>query len=327
MSIHHPRRGSLGYSPRKRARSEIPHFNSWPEISGEPRLQGFAGYKAGMTHALLVDYRPMSTTSGQEVQVPVTVIETPPMKVVGIRFYERTPYGLRTLTEKWCDKLDKELAKRICMPKKGREKKETEVEKVEDVRVIAHTTPKHAPIPKKTPEIMEIRIGGGTIEQRIKYAEDLLGKEIDITQYAKEGKMVDIAGITKGKGWQSAIKRWGVKLLSHKNSKRRRMIGTQGPWNPSYVAREVPQGGQTGYHQRTEYNKRILKIGEKPEEIVPKGGFVNYGIIRNKYLLIHGSVPGVVKRLVRLRDPARLKGVFVEKPELKYISVASKQGK
>ncbi|MEW6070924.1 MAG: 50S ribosomal protein L3 [Candidatus Thermoplasmatota archaeon] len=327
MSVHRPRRGSLGYSPRKRAYSEIPHFNSWPEISGEPRLQGFAGYKAGMTHVLLVDYRPTSTTSGQEVQVPVTIIETPPMKVVGIRLYERTPYGLRTFTEIWCDKLDEELAKRTSLPKKRKEAKKIDFDKVEDVRVIAHTLPKNVTgIPKKVPELMEIRIGGGTIEERIKYANLILGKEIDITQYAKDGKMVDVVAVTKGKGWQSAIKRWGVKLLSHKDSKRRRMIGTQGPWNPSYVMREVPQGGQTGYHQRTEYNKRILKIGEKPDEIIPTGGFVNYGIIRNKYLVIHGSVPGTVKRLVRLRDPIRAKGVFVEKPELRYISIASKQG-
>lgn len=104
------------------------------------------------------------------------------------------------------------------------------------------------------------------------------------------------------------------------------MIGTQGPWNPSYVLRQVPQAGQVGCHQRTEYNKRILKIGEKPEEILPKGGFLNYGVIRNKYILIHGSIPGGVKRLVRLRDPIRVKGVFVEKPEIRYISLESKQG-
>jgi len=74
---HRPRRGSMGFSPRKRSESPIPHFSSWPDIDGTPKVQGFAGYKAGMTHATIVDYRPTSTTSGQEVQVPVTVVEVP----------------------------------------------------------------------------------------------------------------------------------------------------------------------------------------------------------------------------------------------------------
>src|SRR5439155_25082110 len=79
---HRPRHGSMGFSPRKRSESPIPHFSSWPDVDGgTPRLQGFAGYKAGMTHAIVVDYRPTSTTSGQEVQVPVTVVEVPPMRV------------------------------------------------------------------------------------------------------------------------------------------------------------------------------------------------------------------------------------------------------
>jgi large subunit ribosomal protein L3 len=328
MCPHHPKRGSLGYSPRKRARKEVPHFNSWPEISGEPRIQGFGGYKVGMTHVLLIDYRPTSTTAGQEVQVPVTIVETPPMKVVGIRFYKYTPYGLKTITELWASTLDKELQKRITFPEKKNEREEKlSLEEIEEVRVLAHTLPKLVTgIPKKAPELMEIRVGGGTIKERIEYAKKLLGKEIDVTQFAKEGKMVDVAAITKGKGWQGVIKRWGVKLLAHKNSKRRRMIGTQGPWNPSYILREVPQAGQLGYHQRVEFNKRILKVGEKPEEIIPKGGFLNYGIIRNKYLVIHGTIPGPAKRLIRLRDPIRPKGVYIEKPELRYISLESKQG-
>jgi len=67
---HRPRRGSMGYSPRKRARAETPHIKSWPEGRDKPKIQGFLGYKAGMTHAFVVDYRPTSTTSGREVVCP-----------------------------------------------------------------------------------------------------------------------------------------------------------------------------------------------------------------------------------------------------------------
>ena len=74
-----PKRGSRAYGPRKRAQSQTPRLDSWPEISGAPKIQGFAGYKAGMTHAFVVDKRAKSTTSGMEVQTPVTVVEVPPM--------------------------------------------------------------------------------------------------------------------------------------------------------------------------------------------------------------------------------------------------------
>ncbi|HEC82536.1 MAG TPA: 50S ribosomal protein L3 [Thermoplasmatales archaeon] len=318
-----PKRGSYGYSPRKRAISETPRIKSWPEDGNEPVLQGFAGYKAGMTHVLLVDYRPTSTTSGQEVVVPVTVIETPPMKVAGIRFYEYTPYGLKTKTEIWADDVE-ELSKRIPIPKKRREKN---VDGFDEVRAIVYTQPKKITgVPKKVPDLMEIRIGGGDLQKRREYGESILGKEIKVNDVFKEGEMIDTIAVTKGKGFQGHVKRWGVKLLHHKNRKHRRMIGTLGPWL-SWVRPTVPQAGQMGYHKRTEYNKRILKIGENGEEITPAGGFPHYGVVRNEYLIIHGSVPGCVKRIVRMRPAVRYwKGVKVEKPEITYISTTSKQG-
>ncbi|MCD6541975.1 MAG: 50S ribosomal protein L3, partial [Thermoplasmata archaeon] len=53
----------------------------------------------------------------------------------------------------------------------------------------------------------------------------------------------------------------------------------------------------------------------------------HYGIVRNQYVIIHGSVPGPVKRLIRFRDAIRyIKGIKVEKPEITYISTMSKQG-
>jgi large subunit ribosomal protein L3 len=321
----------MGYSPRKRARRETAKFSNWPEGGDQPKLQGFAGYKAGMTHAFVEDYRPTSTTSGQEVQIPVTVLETPPMRIAGIRFYEQTAYGTKTITEIWAEKLQKELARLLPIPKKSKSKKgwdEIEELEVDDLHAIAYTQPKLVTgIPKKKPELMELRIGGGTIKERMKYAKSILGKEIAINDFANEGDMIDVVAITTGKGFQGHVKRWGVKLLTHKNSKHRRMIGTLGPWHPSYVMSEVPQAGQTGYHQRTEYNKRVLKIGENGEEITPNGGFIKYGVIRNNYVILHGSIPGPVKRLIRLRDPIRRRGVKVERaPNITYISTESKQG-
>ena len=108
---HHPRRGSMGFSPRKRAKAETPHIKSWPVGNDKQKIQGFLGYKAGMTHAFVVDYRPTSTTSGREVIMPVSVVETPPIKVAAVRAYKKTYNGLQTIGEKWAIKLDSELSK------------------------------------------------------------------------------------------------------------------------------------------------------------------------------------------------------------------------
>ncbi len=326
-----PRKGSKAYSPRKRAASQTPRLDSWPEISEGPKLQGFAGYKAGMTHAFVVDYRPKSLTSGQEIQVPVTVLEVPPMKVAAVRVYESTRYGLRTVGEVWSNSLNSELSRRLPIPKNyDPEKAWNDLSKsdIDDVRVLTYTQPKLVSgVPKKVPELMETRIGGGTIEERLEYAKSLLGKEVSVSDFVKDGGIIDVSAITKGKGFQGAVKRWGIKLLHHKNSKHRRLVGNLGPKRPGYVRPTVPQGGQMGYHQRTEFNKRVLKIGEKGEEITPKGGFLNYGDIKNNYVLIHGSVPGPTKRLIRLRDPVRPNGTMLkEAPNITYVSIQSKQG-
>lgn len=327
-----PRKGSMGYSPRKRARSITARISSWPESEGDAaKLQGFAGYKAGMTHAFMVDYRPKSTTAGQEVQVPVTVVEVPPMRVCGIRMYDISPYGRKVVGEVWSAKLDKHLSRRLPVPKKYDEKGAwSKAEKLEydDIRVLVHTQPVLVSgLPKKKPELMEIRVGGGTLEARKEYAKGILGKTVTINDFTKEGEMVDVSSITKGKGWQGVTKRWGTKLLMHKNSKHRRLIGTHGLKRPNYVWPTTPQGGQIGFHQRTELNKRILKIGEKGEEVTPKGGFISYGEVRNPYLLVHGSVPGPSKRLVRFREPVRDTGIRLsEAPQVTFVSIESKQG-
>ena len=327
-NIHHPRRGSMGFSPRKRAKAETPHIKSWPNGGEKPKIQGFLGYKAGMTHAFVVDYRPTSTTSGKEVVMPVSVVETPPIKVAAVRAYKKTHNGLETIGETWAEKLDSELSKKLPLAKKDKKKNLDFAKDADELRVIVYTQPKLVTgVPKKTPEIREFRIAGGTIEEQIKYAKEILGKEVKINDALNEGDMIDAIAVTKGKGFQGHVKRWGVKLLTHKNSKHRRMIGTAGSWHPNWIQATVPQAGQMGYHQRTEYNKRVLKVGENGEEITPSGGFPHYGVIKNSYLLIHGSIPGPTKRLISLRDAVRYqRGVKIEKPEITYISTTSKQG-
>jgi large subunit ribosomal protein L3 len=196
------------------------------------------------------------------------------------------------------------------------------------VRAVAITQPKDASLPKKKPDIAEIEIGGGTIQQQLDYARSLLGKTITAAEIFKEGQFVDIASVSTGKGWQGPVKRWGVTILQAKGRKTKRGVATLGPWNPHHVMYSVARAGQMGYHQRTEYNKRILKIGKDGKEITPKGGFLRYGLIKGSYVLLAGSIAGTEKRAIRLRYPARPpKTVAEEPPQITHISLESPQGR
>ena len=329
-----PNRGSMAFSPRKRARSETPHISSWAAVEGDdPKILGFAGYKVGMSHIMAVDYRKKSTTAGQEIRMPVTIVEIPPMKVIGARGYIQDTYGLRTLTEAWEKKMDKDLERTLPIPKGHNAKeawKKMSDNDLEEIRLLVHTQPRMVTgIPKKRPEIMEMAVGGGSLDAQIEFAKEMMGKEFTMSDFTQDGEMLDAIAVTTGYGFQGHVKRWGVKLLTHKNSKHRRMIGNLGPFSPGYVVSTGPQAGQTGYHQRTEYNKRLLKIGDNPDEINPKGGFLNYGLIRGNYALLHGSLPGPSKRLIRFRKAVRFHGKKTDAivaPEITMISQESQQG-
>ncbi|MGW8288939.1 MAG: 50S ribosomal protein L3, partial [Candidatus Bathyarchaeia archaeon] len=302
---HAPRHGSLAYLPRKRAKKPVARIRYWPKLDADtPRLLGFVGYKAGMTYVFTIEDRKRSPNFGKEVVRPATVIETPPILVVGIRIYTKTPYGLMHLTEAWMKDPPAELDRAVVLPENFETEKmlknlESNLDKTTAVRVITATQPKHASLAKKKPDITEIQIGGATIPQQLEYAKTLLGKTVTAEEVFKEGQHLDVAAVTTGKGFQGPVKRWGVTILQHKSRKTKRGVATLGPWNPHHVMYSVPRAGQMGYHQRTEYNKRLLKIGKDGKEITVKGGFVRYGQLKGPYILIEGSIPGTEKRPIR----------------------------
>ncbi len=333
---HRPRKGSMGFSPRKRAESETPRFDSWPEADGQPTLQGFAGYKAGMTHVVMINDRSGTPNEGMEETVPVTVVETPPMYATALRVYEETAYGLRPITEVWGPEPYEELYRTLDVPDEvdfeaSREQIEAALAEgtVDEVRMITHTVPDQVSgVDQKRPEVMETRVGGSTIEDRVEYGLELLadGGAHTMTDVFRAGEYLDVSGITKGKGTQGPVKRWGVQKRKGKHSRQgwRRRIGNLGPWNPSRVRSTVPQQGQTGYHQRTELNKRLIDIGD--DALAPDGGFINFGEVDGEYALIKGSVPGPKRRLVRFRPAVRPNDQPRLDPEVRYVSTASNQG-
>ncbi len=330
---HAPKRGSLAYLPRGRASRPIGRIRYWPEYDGKPTLLGFAAYKAGMTYAVVVDDTPGSLNYGKEVVNPVTVLDAPPLFICAVRAYTRDVNGLKTLTEAWASSLPKDF-ERIPGVKENEDLEEDlkrieeNLDRIVEFRVLAATQPRLAGVPKKKPDIMEIKVGGGTIKEQFEYVKGILGKTVSAKDVLREGGFVDVVAVTKGKGFQGPVKRWGVRILQHKARKTKRGVATLGPWHPAKVMYTVPRAGQMGYHQRTEFNKRILKIGDDGSEVTPKGGFLRYGLVRGEYILIKGSVPGPSKRLIRLRYPARPPKIMPEAaPKIVYLSQESPQGK
>jgi len=318
-----PRAGSLAYWPRKRARRIYPRINTWPETT-KVNILGFAGYKAGMTHATIIDNKKGSLTFGQEIYVPVTVLECPPLKIVGIRVYQETRDGLKILGEVWDKSVEQDkLLKRKLTIGKVNDNLEGVEKKLEGVsirvRLIVATQPRETGLGKKTPEIFEIAISGNTKESW-NLAKEKLGKEVKISEIFQIGEFVDVIAITKGKGTAGPMKRFGIKKQVRKAHKKIRHVGTLGSETPRRVLRTVAQAGQLGFQRRTEYNKRILKIGEGGKDITIKGGIANYGIVKNDYVLLEGSVPGPKKRLIALRKAIRPPKTPIVPAEVKYLS-------
>jgi len=306
-----PRSGSLAYLPRGRAASSIGRIRNWPEVREGPKLLAFAGYKAGLTLVYLMDKNPQSPTYGRELAKSATVLDVSPMLVFCLRTYGKGDKGLRSLGEVWMKNPPKHLERVLSVPKKTNADEvlgelEKELSTVKEVRVVLATQPIDGGIGKKKPELMEVKVGGGSAQQQFEYAKGLLGKQVKVSDVFKEGQEVDAIAVTKGKGLQGPVRRWGISLLSHKARKGRRKPGNLGPWHPAHVMRTIPRLGQLGYHQRTEYGKRLLKMGSDGKEVTPKGGFTHYGVVKGDYVVVEGSLPGAKKRLVKLRYSIRL---------------------
>lgn len=318
-----PRRGSLGYSPRKRARRQVPRITAWRK-ENRLKLLDYPGYKAGMTHVYGIEDSPHSLRKGKEVMYPTTVIETPPVYVFGVRGYRKTPHGLKAMGEVWGN-TPPHLERMLIMPKK--KKKNPDLSAADDIRLLVCTQP-HLIHLKKKPDIMECGVGGADLTARLDFAMSILGKEVTVDQVFDEGDFIDVVSLSKGKGTQGVIKRWGVKIQDRKTDDARRHVGTLGPWTPHKTLWRVPFSGQMGYHTRTVLNQRVLKISSSSQEgITPEGGFLNYGVVRTTYVLVRGSVAGPAKRLVRMRQAIRPPQHAPHgRPELTYISLASKQG-
>lgn len=117
-----------------------------------------------------------------------------------------------------------------------------------------------------------------------------VGSEVNADIFAS-GDLVDVTGISKGKGYAGAIKRHNQKTgpKSH-GSGYHRGIGSlaTGGRTPSKIAKGTHMPGQMGNVQRTNRNLEIIKVD-----------------VENNYVLVKGNVPGPKKGLVMIKTTTK----------------------
>lgn len=338
-----PRHGSLGFHPRKRCTHHRGRVRSFPkdDASKPCHLTAFMGYKAGMTHIMREVNKPGSKLHKKETVEAVTIVETPPMVVVGLVGYLETPRGLRSLTTVWAQHLSEDVKRRFyknwyrskkkaftSYAKKAAEENnkdiETELARMKKycqvIRVIAHTQIRLVGLRQKKAHMMEVQVNGGTVPQKVDFGYALFERKVPVDTVFTQNEMIDCIGITHGKGFNGVVRRFGVATLPRKTHRGYRKVACIGAWHPPRVRWSVARAGQDGYHHRTETNKKIFRIGQaakgennKPNYnastpsdltekfITPLGGFPHYGVVSEDFLMLKGCIIGPKKRVITLR--------------------------
>ena len=303
-----PRHGSLGFSPRKRTRHTSGKIKSFPkdDPSKPCNLTAFLAYKAGMTHIVRQVDKPGSKLHKKEVVEAVSILETPPLIVVGFVGYIETPRGLRALTSVWAQHLSDECKRRFYKHFKGSKQKAftkyakrydskdtlPEVDRVKKyctvVRAIVHTQIGRVKIGQQKAHLKEIQVNGGSTADKVDFCQSLFEKEVPVSSVFAKDEMIDIIGCTRGHGFKGVVSRWGCTRLPRKTHRGLRKVACIGTWHPARVQWQVPRAGQSGFHHRTEINKKIYRIGKNKKDdpnsastesdltekgITPLGGF------------------------------------------------------
>jgi len=209
------------------------------------------------------------------------------------------------------------------------------------VRAICHTQIRKLKIGQKKAHIMEIQVNGGDVAAKVDFCVNLFEKQVPVDAVFTQNEMLDVIGVTKGRGYEGVTTRWGTTRLPRKSHRGLRKVACIGAWHPAKVQFSVARPGQNGFHHRTEMNKKVYKIGKGSEEnnattefdlteksITPVGSFVHYGDVREDYMLLKGCIVGPKKRVVTLRKSLfeQTKRSAVEEVTLKFIDTSSKFG-
>merc|ERR1712219_26700 len=240
---------------------------------------------------------------------------------------------------KWKDEVGKkEIEKDLAQIKKY----------CEVVRLIAHTQQKLLRKRQKKAHVMEIQLNGGSVADKVDYAYGMFEKTVPIMDVFAKNEMIDLIGVTKGKGFKGVTSRWHTKKLPRKTHKGLRKVACIGAWHPSRIQYTVARAGQKGYHHRTEINKKIYEIKpgyhkkdgvliknnasteyDTPDKCInPMGGFPHYGMVKQDFVMIKGCCIGPKKRVLTLRKSllVHTKRAALEDIKLKFVDPSSKMG-
>jgi large subunit ribosomal protein L3e len=360
----------MGFVPKRRTKHHRGRVRSFPrdDASKPVHLTAFVGYKAGMTHVVKYqERREGKKVIKKDIVHACSILECPPMKIVGMVGYIETPRGLRALQTVWAAQLDNDVKRRFYknwmnakkkafskyaekhqVAKTAKNSVHREMERIKKyctvVRVLAATQVRKLNLRQHKAQIMEIQVNGGNVAKKVDWAYGKFEQEVSLGEVFETNECVDTISVTKGKGFQGVIKRFGAKKLKRKTHRGLRKIGCIGAWHPAAVKWTVARAGQMGYHSRTEINKKIYRLGlgavrgttnnattaadAVEKNITPMGGFPHYGVVKHDYLLIRGQVMGTKKRPIVLRKSLfpTTRNWMTEQVEVKFIDTASKLG-
>ena len=132
-----------------------------------------------------------------------------------------------------------------------------------------------------------------------------LGQKVDASIFI-EGEMVDVSGISKGKGYQGVIKRYNQTRgpMGH-GSQYHRGVGSLGTLLPMHVLKGKKLPGHMGHELVTVQNLEIIKID-----------------LENNIVLIKGNVPGPKKSLVVIKTAVKNPDKVNEKEDLVFYEVS-----
>lgn len=100
------------------------------------------------------------------------------------------------------------------------------------------------------------------------FAYGLFEKAVPVSTVFSQNEMIDAIAITKGKGTEGVVTRWGVSRLPRKTHRGLRKVACIGAWHPARVSWTVARSGAMGYNHRTGAQSRW---GARAESVVGGG--------------------------------------------------------
>jgi len=288
----------------------VPRIRTWPKVdSPKPMLLGFPAYKAGTIHVITVDDRQRTPNSGKPLFNVASVLAVPEADVKGVRLYGRENGHDVALGE--AREEPQSLMKRV-LP-----------ERIARVSALVSTVPREVGLSQNKPIELEVEVGGGDSKSQFEYAAGLVGKKVKFSEIFRPGMYVDVLGVTKGKGFEGPVTRFGIKRKQHKSRKSVRAVGVIGPWHPAAVMYTIARAGQKGFSQRTETGRRIITVANaKDAPVTPAGGFLHFGEVKGDYAVLRGSVPGPASRFSLVRLSVRRRPSAVIPPQVIEVSTS-----